>query len=72
MKKYTQKQLKNLVATGAAIDVSRAKSTKDIPENYSQIGYVNGLSGCAGMLFKGDKSGKLYAITSRTQAIYIF
>lgn len=72
MEKYTQKQLKNLVATGAAIDVSRAKSTKDIPEYYSQIGYSKGLYGCSGMLFKGLESGKLYAITSRTQAIYIF
>ena len=72
MKKYTQKQLKNLVATGAAIDVSRAKSKKDIPENYSQIGYVSGIYGCSGMLLEGIESGKLYAITSRTQAIYIF
>lgn len=72
MKKYTQKQLRNLVATGAAIDVSRAKSTKAIPECYSQIGYVNGLPGCSGMLLKGLESGKLYAITSRTLAIYIF
>ena len=72
MEKYTQKQLRNLVATGAAIDVSGAKSTKDIPEYYSQIGYVNGLYGCAGMLLEGLESGKLYAITSRTQAIYIF
>ena len=72
MEKYTQKQLKNLVKTGAAIDVSRAKSIKDIPESYSQIGYVNGLYGCSGMLLEGIESGKLYAITSRTQAIYIF
>ena len=72
MEKYTKKQLRNLVATGAAIDVSYAKSTKDIPESYSQIGYVNGLYGCSEMLLKGIESGKLYAITSRTQAIYIF
>ena len=72
MEKYTQKQLRNLVATRAAIDVSRSKSTKDIPESYSQIGYASGIYGCSGLLFKGDKSGKLYAITSRTQAIYIF
>ena len=72
MEKYTQKQLRNLVATGAAIDVSRAKSTKDIPESYSQIGYVSGLYGCSGMLLRSIESGKLYAITSRTQAIYIF
>ena len=72
MKKYTQKQLRNLVATGAAIDVTQARSTEEIPENYSQIGYASGMYGCSGLLLKGDKSGKLYAITSRTQAIYIF
>ena len=72
MEKYTQTQLRNLVATGEAIDVSRARSMQDIPENYSQIGYVKGLYGCSGMLLKGIESGKLYAITSRTQAIYIF
>ena len=72
MKKYTQKQLKNLVKTGAAIDVSRAKSTKDIPEGYSQIGYANGIYGCSGILLEGIESGKLYAVTSRTLSIYIF
>ena len=72
MEKYTQKQLKNLVKTCAAIDVSYSKSTKDIPELYTQIGYAAGLYGCSGMLFKGIESGKLYAVTSRTQAIYIF
>lgn len=72
MEKYTQKQLRNLVKTGAAIDVSRAKGTKDIPEGYSQIGYANGIYGCSGMLLKGVETGKLYAVTSRSQAIYIF
>lgn len=72
MKKYTQKQLRNLVATGSAVDVSRAKSTKDVPEGYSRIGYANGIYGYSGMLLEGIESGKLYAITSRTQAIYIF
>ena len=72
MEKYTQKQLKNLVATGAAVDVSHARSAEDIPEYYSKIGYASGMYGCSGLLFKGDKSGKLYAITSRTLAIYIF
>ena len=72
MKKYTQKQLRNLVKTGAAIDVSHSKSTKDIPESYSQIGYANGIYGCSGILLEGIESGKLYAVTSRSQAIYIF
>jgi hypothetical protein len=71
MEKYTIKQLKSLVNSSAAIDVTYAKKRTDIPENYVQIGYASGLYGCNGMLLRGE-SGKLYAVTSRTTAIYIF
>ena len=71
MEKYTIKQLKSLVNSGAALDVTRSSKKSDIPENYTQIGYAAGLYGCNGMLLKGE-SGKLYAVTSRTSAIYIF
>ncbi len=71
MEKYTIKQLKSLVNSGAAVDVTRSSKKSDIPENYTQIGYASGLYGCNGMLLKGE-SGKLYAVTSRTNAIYIF
>lgn len=69
MEKYTLKNLKNLVKNGVAIDVTNAKSRKDIPEHYIQIGYSAGVYGCNGMLFKGE-SGQLYAITGRTTAIW--
>ena len=72
MKKYTKKQLVNLVSTGVAIDVTNAKKQSDIPEHYTQIGYASGIYGCSGMLLKGCDTGKLYAVTSRTTAIYIF
>ena len=72
MEKYTIKQLKSLVKSGAAIDVTYAKKQSDIPEHYTQIGYASGLYGCSGMLLKGCDTGKLYAVTSRTTAIYIF
>ena len=72
MEKYTRKQLENLVNTCAAIDVTDAKKQSDIPEQYTQIGYSCGVWGCNGMLFKGCATGKLYAVTSRTTAIYIF
>jgi len=71
MEKYTQKQLQNLVRTGAAIDMTCAHKRTEITENYTQIGYSCGLYGCNGMLLQGE-SGKLYAVTSRTTAIYIF
>ena len=72
MKKYTKKQLVNLVNTGVAIDVTYAKKQSDIPEQYTQIGYASGVCGCNGMLLKGCDTGKLYAVTSCTSAIYIF
>lgn len=71
MEKYTQKQLRGLVASGAAKDVTLARSREDIPESYKQVGYAAGIYGCNGMLLQGD-SGRLYAVTSRTSAIYIF
>ena len=72
MEKYTIKQLKSLVNSGAAIDVTYAEKEGEIPESYTQIGYAAGIYGCNGMLLRGYTSGKLYAVTSRTTAIYIF
>lgn len=71
MEKYTQKQLRQLVKCGAAIDVTNATKRGEVPENYTQIGYASGLYGCNGMLLKGE-SGQLYAVTARTSAIFIF
>ena len=71
MKKFTVKQLKSLVSDGIAIDVTHSSKKSDIPESYAQVGYASGLYGCNGMLLKGE-SGQLYAVTSRTTAIYIF
>ena len=77
MTKYTQKQLKEMVKEGIAEDITYGNnSTRNYIEEkegfYRQIGYASGLYGCAGMLLKGEKTGTLYAITGRTQAIYIF
>ena len=72
MKKYTQKELRNMVNLGLAKDVTKAQSRDEIPESYTQIGYSCGVYGCNGMLLKGYESGKLYAVTSRTSAVFIF
>lgn len=71
MIKTTQRELKNLVKSGRAIDVTNAGNTSAIPESYRQIGYSCGVYGCNGMLLQGE-SGQLYAVTQRTTAIYIF
>jgi hypothetical protein len=71
MTKYTEKQIRDLVKQGVAIDVTNASKSSEIPEGYQQIGYAESIYGCGGMLLKGD-SGQLYAVTSRTMAIYLF
>ena len=77
MTKYTQRQLKAMVNDGLAEDVTNA--TNDTRRQieakegyYTQVGYSSGVYGCNGMLLKGAKTGKLYAVTSRTTAIFIF
>lgn len=77
MKKYTQKQLKNMVADGIAVDITHGTNeTREALEKtegfYTQIGYSAGVYGCNGMLLKGNKTGTLYAITNRTTAIFVF
>lgn len=77
MRKYTQKELKNMVALGMVEDITRANDEdyeKIIrKEDYlSQVGYSAGVYGCNGMLLKGHKTGGYYAVTSRTSAIYLF
>lgn len=77
MRKYTRKELKNMVALGMAEDVTRAND-----EDYeriikkegflSQVGYSSSVYGCNGMLLRGHETGAYYAVTSRTLAIFIF
>ena len=71
MIKTTKRELKQMVKSGRAIDVTNAESVSEIPERYRQIAYSSGVYGCTGMLLQGE-SGQLYAVTDRTGAIYIF
>ena len=71
MEKLTIKEIRKLVEKGLAVDITNGRDRKDIPERYDLIGYALGLYGVNAKLFKGE-SGKLYAITKRTTALYIF
>lgn len=71
MTKYTMKQLRSMIKSGVAIDVTNARSRSDIPEPYKQVGYSAGTYGCNGMLFQGLESYKLYALVGYVRAIYI-
>lgn len=77
MTKYTQKQLREMVKDGIAIDISHGDNfTRQEIERkegfYRQVGYSSGVYGCNGMLLKGEKTNQLYTICNRTQTIYIF
>lgn len=77
MKKYTQREIKALVKSSAAIDISdhdnnarRELETREI--RLEKVGYSSGVYGLNGGLLKGHNSGTLYAITSRTSALFIY
>ena len=77
MKKYTQKELRSLISSGAAIDITSGtnKTRKALIEKegtLSQVGYSSGIYGCNGLLLVGDITGTLYAVAKRTAAIFIF
>ena len=66
--KYTQRQLKEMVADGIAIDITNWDGSKIYElikeEQLDPVGSSFGTYGANGRLFKG-KSGKLYACTAR-------
>lgn len=76
MQRYTKKELRHLVDLGVAenLDGTDNEYRKKIEaENgyLTQIGYAAGVYGCSGGLLRAQ-NGKLFAITCRCQAIYIY
>jgi len=77
MRKYTQRQLKDLVRTGAAQDITNHSTTEyeelvSRENSFDRIGYSSGIYGINGGLIQGNKTGTLYAITARTTATFIY
>lgn len=68
MTKYTQKELKNLVAIGAAVNLTN-ESAEKIPARYDKIGYSSGIYGINGGLIRDTNTGVLYAITVRNSML---
>ena len=69
---YTQKQLKELVANGVAIDITNMP-TRELyklqkEEQLEPIGSSFGTYGANGRLYRG-KDGKLYAVTARAMSL---
>ena len=77
MRKYTQRELKTLVRTGVAVDITnhgtaeyRALIEKE--KDLDKLGYSSGVYGISGGLLQGQETGTLYAITARSTAAFIY
>lgn len=73
--KTTLKDIRSYVATNAATDLTK-KNFSEIDAirveecGFECIAYSTGIYGCTGALVKGNTSGKLYAVTARTSALF--
>lgn len=77
MRKYTQKELKTLIRTGAAVDITNHgtaeyKALIENEKDLDKLGYSSGIYGINGGLLQGQKTGTLYAITARSTAVFIY
>lgn len=73
--KTTLKEIRRYVATNAAEDLTRKtfaeiETIRKAEGCFEQVAYSAGLYGCTGVLVKGYTTGKLYAVTARTSALY--
>lgn len=72
MKKYTQKQLRDLVRLGLAEDYTSKPSDYIITlRRLDKIGYSSGVYGLNGGLVKDMETGTLYAIIGRCANLFI-
>ena len=69
MKQYKQKDIKALVISGAAIDITSADEAL-IPKHFDRIGYSHGINGMNGGLIQDRDSGLLYAVTARSSNLF--
>lgn len=73
MKKYTQRQLKDLARTGAAQDVTgygfQEMNQFRQSRRLDKIGYSSGVYGINGGLLRDMETGELFTITARNTAL---
>ena len=73
MRRYTQREIKELIRTGAAINISDCSfsETTDFlrKHNIEKIGVSLGTYGINGGVIKDIDSGKIYAINKRNSTL---
>lgn len=72
MKKYTQKELRQLVRLGLAEDCTNKPSDYIYTLNrFDKVGYSAGVYGLNGGLVQDSETGTLYAIIGRCSNLFI-
>lgn len=75
MRKYTQKQLREMVAYKMAENISNYSfeqmSNFISDKNLNQVGYSAGVYGANGALLQDIDTGTLYAIIGRSTALFM-
>lgn len=72
MKKYTLRELKNLVSCGMAHDLTNA-TVAEVMEQWrhsKKVGYSSGIYGINGGLIQNTETGDFYAITCRNSNLF--
>ena len=70
--KMTQSEIKRLVKTGAAIDITTAPPSEELWTNTEKLAVSRGTYGINGGLLKDRRDGQLYAITARNTALFYY
>ena len=72
MRKYTQRELKNLVRCGMAHDLTNATAAEVMEqrEHGEKVGYSSGTYGINGGLIRNTETGEYYAITARNSNLF--
>ena len=72
MRRYTQRELKNLVRCGMAHDLTNATAAEVMEQwkHCEKVGYSSGTYGINGGLIQNTETGAYYAITARNSNLF--
>lgn len=72
MRKYTQKELRELCRLGMAENITSADTAKYEGRSFEKIGYSRGVYGLNGGLLKDRETGDYFVIIGRSSNLFYF
>lgn len=72
MRKYTQRQLKNLCIDGLAENITTAAPDPERRRVCDVVGYSSGIYGCNGCLLQDRNTGDRFAIIGRCSNLFYY